>query len=76
MPEVRCKFICQSVTKSKVYGEDRFIFSARFVPVTYDGGEENRRFFDATPSGELTLNLYREDLFIPGRAYYLDFTPS
>lgn len=74
MPDVRCKFICQSVTKSKVWNEERYIFSAKFTPVTYDGSDENKQFFDATPSGELVLNCYCEDFFTPGKAYYLDLT--
>ena len=74
-PTTRCKFTCQSVTKSKHYRRDEpgFLFTARFVPVT-SGSEENQKFFDATPSGSLEVGTYVDDRFVVGKDYYLDIT--
>lgn len=73
---VRSKFVCTSVTKSKHWdGSGRFLFTAKFTPVT-SGSDENKKFFDATPSGLLELGTFKEDHFEPGKAYYLDLTLS
>lgn len=76
MDKVRCKFICQDVRKAFSRGNDgekRFVHTARFTPV-YSGSEENKRFFSATPSGQLEIGTYLPDCFEPGREYYLDIT--
>lgn len=67
----RCKFQCQSVTKAK-YGE-KLLYTAEFQAV-YAGSEENKKFFEWTPSGTLRLGVYKEDLFEPGKEYYLDIS--
>lgn len=71
----RCKFACQSVTKARNWhrGPDdpEFVYSARFSAVT-DGSEENKKFFHFTPSGMLEIATYKEDIFTPGKSYYLD----
>lgn len=71
---VRCKFICQSITKSKAWKSSEaqpFVFNATFLPVT-DGSVENKSFFEATPSGKLEIGTYKQDLFNPGQEYYID----
>lgn len=69
----QCKFVCQSVTKRKHWdrNETRFLFEAEFTAVS-SGSEENRKFFEATPSGSIKIGVYREDIFEPGKEYYLD----
>jgi hypothetical protein len=44
-----------------------------------EGSEENRSFFSATPNGQLTLHIVREETashFEVGKEYYLDLTPA
>lgn len=77
---MRCKVKCVSVTKrldtcwdpiSQKSGE-RFVYDAKFYPVS-GGSEENKRFFASTPSGNIELSTIREDEFVPGKEYYIDF---
>lgn len=59
------------MTKTKHWnGSENFLFTAKFTPVT-SGSEENKRFYEATPSGTLELSQFKEDLFEPGKDYYL-----
>jgi hypothetical protein len=77
---MRCKVKCVSVTKrldqswdsltQKSY--ERFVYDAKFYPVS-GGSEENKRFFASTPSGNIELSTIREDEFVPGKEYYIDF---
>ena len=49
-----------------------------FTPVSGDEGE-NKKFWDATPSGSLQLGVVNPETwehFVLGTAYYLDFTPA
>ena len=48
-------------------------FTAQFSAVT-SGSEENDKFFDATPFGQLNIGTVRGDHFEQGKDYYLDFT--
>ena len=76
----RAKFICNTVTKraSNTWnpdgsaGPNGFIFETTFYPVT-GGSHENKLFFASTPSGEIQIGSVREDHFVPGKAYYVDF---
>lgn len=75
---VRAKFFCQSVTKYKHgWGGDQppFHYNYRFQAVS-SGSEENKKFFAATPSGQVELSALRDDLFEVGKEYYLDFSPA
>jgi hypothetical protein len=70
----RAKFTCTSVKKSKGWnGTPPFLYSYEFIAVTATN-EVNKSFFASTPTGSLTLGAVRDDLFEPGREYYLDFT--
>lgn len=70
----RCKFTCQSVTKTKHWQDaGRFLFTAKFSAVS-DGTPENKAFFEYTPSGSLEIGMYKEDAFEVGKDYYLDVT--
>jgi hypothetical protein len=76
---VRAKFICNSITSQKHWdsskGETKTI---KLTPVT-SGSEENKAFYEATPSGSiqlLTLNEEAAKNFELGKSYYVDFTPA
>lgn len=77
---IRCKFTCVSVTKRKGFGEFAFVYDATLHPVTPHSGhepsEENRAFFAATPSGQITVGTVAGDRFVVGQDYYIDFTPA
>jgi hypothetical protein len=75
---VRCKFRCLSITHNatpNLTGTE-----VRLVPVcpkssSYPNGcEENKSFWDATPSGELKVSFAQdaEVPFLLGRSYYID----
>lgn len=73
---IRCKFVCQSVTKSKHFnqpkdGETKFLFNAKFHAVM-DGNEENKKFFEYTPTGSIEIGTYKDDHFTPGHEYFVD----
>lgn len=76
-PATRCKFSCQSVRKfMSGYGDNkRPLYEAEFSAVTGDS-EENKKFFEWTPSGSLKVGVYREDIFQPGKDYYLDISEA
>jgi hypothetical protein len=68
MQQVRAKFRVDAV------GDDSVTLSA-----VVGGSPENDRFFAATPSGQIQMNVTRPEtarLFEPGREYYVDFTPA
>lgn len=70
--KVRAKFTCESVNRTKDGG------SVHLEPV-YSGSEENEQFYKYTPGGKVDLSTVNEsalDFFVPGKEYYLDFTPA
>jgi hypothetical protein len=70
----RAKFTCRSVTKRLGWRDSQpFVYDYQLDPVT-GGNEENERFFEATPAGQITLSAVRDDHFEVGRDYYVDFT--
>lgn len=72
----RAKFLCYSVTKSKHWdGTRRYLYTASLNPVT-SGSDENKSFFTSTPTGSITLGSFSEDLFEPGKEYFVDFTEA
>ncbi len=77
--DVRAKFKCTSVRKyESTRWEDNkpisgFLYEYEFYPVT-GSSEENMRFFASTPSGSLKMSAVSNDLFVPGKEYYLDFS--
>jgi|SoiMethySBSTD1v2_1073268.scaffolds.fasta_scaffold312808_2 hypothetical protein len=77
MNTVRAKFRVDSITRRKGYnsGETQDI---KLFPV-HSGSEENKSFYAATPSGEITIGCANPDaakLFELGKEYYIDFTPA
>lgn len=68
--KVRAKFVCSFVdpTNKTVY----------LGPV-YSGSDENKRFFAATPGGQIMLHVLNDSAaaaFQQGKEYYIDFTPA
>lgn len=73
--KIRAKFVCTEMAKKRDwYGKNLYLYSYHFN-VIVDTSEENKAFFAATPSGEVTLSSVKDDLFTVGQDYYLDFTP-
>ena len=38
------------------------------------GSEENKKFYAATPSGSIELGQFGEEVFEPGKTYFVDFS--
>lgn len=86
---VRCKFRCLEITERFIGfdGDGKLTTqpSIRLVPVMYkktgqyDPGDENKAFWSATPSGELTMTITNpaaSKQFEVGKCYYLDFVEA
>ncbi len=71
---IRCKFKCNEVTKREGWSGNAFVFEAKLGVVCADS-EENKKFFAATPGGQLCLTTLKMDTFEVGQEYYLDLTP-
>ena len=68
---VRAKFKVEEITQS-TNGH-----SVRLIPVSA-GSAENESFFKLTPWGEIkigTINAEAAAQFVPGKQFYVDFTP-
>ena len=73
---IRAKFSCQQIVTTD-WGLSKQV-KINFQALYDDKTEENRRFSKATPSGELWMIVDNPDVvkaFVPGKSYYLDFTP-
>jgi len=72
----RCKMICVSKT---TYQNSTGV-GVKLQAVYADGkSPENQAFFDATPSGEITVHVKKAevaDSFELGAFYYVDFTKA
>ncbi len=74
---VRCKFRCQQKTATEQAmwngheSAPSITYSYKFYVVT-SGSEENKAFYAATPAGTLDVSCVKNDLFTPGKEYYLD----
>lgn len=80
MVKVRCKFVCQSKRVFKNYGDTGpLLYDYKFSAV-YGGrdgaSEENKSFWQYTPSGELSVTSVKDGTFEVGREYYLDLIPA
>lgn len=71
--KVRAKFQCVAVTN---YQGDRKKVE---LSVRYDTSiEEDKRFTKYMPSGDIVISIENasiNDFYVPGKSYYLDFTP-
>jgi len=73
MPVCRAKVKCVAVTQREGWGKVPIVFHAEFAFVS-GGSEENKAFWEATPSGTLKLDCTHTQFFEVGKEYYLDFT--
>lgn len=70
---MRAKFTVQSV-KEFGYGGKEAELNA-----VYSGNAEDNEFAKATPSGSIKItvdNPAAKDFLVPGKSYYVDFTPA
>ncbi|MHC5615126.1 MAG: hypothetical protein ACYTXA_30145 [Nostoc sp.] len=70
---MRAKFRVETVTNHAGGGN-----SVNLIPVL-SGSEENKSFWQATPSGKLDMyinNPNAAEFFKAGVEYYIDFTPA
>ena len=83
---VRAKFRLNSYTTEmvdkwvdgKVVGREEKR-TLNFTPVYGTGSEENKAYWDATPSGSLQLGVVNQEAwrqFELGKSYYLDFNAA
>lgn len=74
---VRAKFVVLSI---KRYDRNSGMNAEVEMRPVYssDPKHENKAFWDATPSGQLTMAIKSDaaDYFEPGAEYYLDFTKA
>lgn len=76
--QIRCKFTCQSITRSLASRYNSETKKYETVPldtadlyVVTGGSEENKAFFATTPSGKLELGLHNPGVFVVGADYYI-----
>lgn len=72
---VRAKFICNAIKKQKFSKQDVGSATVILSPVT-SGSDENKEFWQYTPSGHLEMNIKNEaaeKYFELGEEYYLTF---
>lgn len=72
---VLAKFTVNSVNKRKGWGENPWVYDINLNPVT-SGSEENKQFYAATPSGNITLSTVNESVaseMEPGKNFYVTF---
>jgi len=75
---VRAKFTVSAITTRKHWEGDAFIAEIELQTV-HGNSEENKKFFAASPSGQIKLGVLNPDAakqFTPGQAFYVDFTPA
>lgn len=75
---VRANFFCQSVVPNGATNEEDKGSTVTLNPVV-GGSPENESFYKWTPGGQITLSTINEEAaaqFIPGKQYFVDFTPA
>jgi hypothetical protein len=75
---VRAKFRCNSVTKTDHWEKDKGQLASISLSAVMSNGdnEENKKFFAATPSGQITLGTVNPaafEQFEEGKEYYVTF---
>lgn len=72
----RAKFDCVEKRQYKGWNGHEFFYGYKFQVVVGGKSAENEQFFASTPSGSVEISAVRDDLFEPGKSYYLDFTEA
>lgn len=68
-------FQCQGVTKKVHWDRTKgFLYEAEFYAVS-GKDEESKKFFEATPFGNMKVGTFNADFFEPGKMYYIDLIP-
>ena len=75
---VRAKFQCSSVVPTP---SDSPAYTCKTVHLhaVYGDGKANESWSKATPNGSLSMTITNPDAlsqFVPGKEYFLDFTPA
>lgn len=76
---VRAKFIVNSITRTKHWDANKGEVQTIKLSPVYGNSDENKKFFEATPAGNIELGTVNEEAakqFELGKAYYVDFTPA
>lgn len=76
---VRCKFLVQSVTRSKNWDRSKPDLFTVKLGVVSSGSPENAAFYASTPSGSIEFSSINESaaLSLPlGEEVYVDITPA
>jgi hypothetical protein len=76
-PIMRVRFRCEAIDRRPE--GDALRFRVALLPPARHQITEERLFFNATPAGELILQLLKPETsaqFVPGQDYYLDFSPA
>ena len=74
---VRAKFKVYAIEASS-WGGDKKLVTVKLRPVT-SGSPENKAFYEASPSGDMTLGTLNEEAskqFSLNQEFYVDFTPA
>lgn len=76
----RAKFQCQRIEEIRYAGfkQNKVVFTP-VIPQNSTGAEEDKSFWEATPSGEISLVVNAEaasTMFVPGKKYYVDFSEA
>lgn len=76
---MRAKFKVTSITQTAHWNKPgESLFTLSLQPVS-SGSEENKRFYEATPGGEIKLSVLNAAIgqqFPIGKEVYVDFTPA
>lgn len=71
----RCKVKCTSITQVENWSrKTQYVYIAEFQACDPSKSNENAGFFEATPSVSIKLGAIKQDHFVVGKEYYLDFT--
>lgn len=76
---VRVKVFCSDIREVQVYQPGAQGYGIGYQAVltgVYDGSEENKAFFHATPAVNLTMSTLKEMPFEKGKEYYINIVPA
>lgn len=85
LERVRCKVRVQTIARNMTtrFSDGKYVpievQTITMNPVSAEESEENKAFWEATPSGQFqfgTVNAEAVAMFELGQTYYVDFTPA